>query len=78
MSRHHVWDVEDEVETHLKDIEALGGLIMAAAHDHNESMTPDYLFRIGWIFERLAQKAEDVYSQECKAKLKAIQIGGAS
>ncbi len=73
MARHPVWQSEDEVDTHLKDIEALGSLIMAAANDHTESLTPDSLFRIGWMFERLAQKAEDVYSQESKANIEAVQ-----
>jgi len=41
MTKSPVWEVEDEVGTHLKDIEALGDLIMAAAHDHTESLTPD-------------------------------------
>ena len=78
MTKNPVWEVEDEVGTHLQDIEALGDLIMAAAHDHTESLTPDSLFRIGWMFERLAQKAEDVYSKERKAKLEAVESGGAS
>ena len=73
-----VWEVEHEVGTHLKDIEALGALIMAAAYDENELLTPDSLFRIGCMFERLAQKAEHVYSMEQTAKLQAVQLGGAS
>lgn len=41
MSENSVWEVDNELETHLKDIEALGDLVMAAAHDHTESLTPD-------------------------------------
>jgi len=75
MSTHADWAVEDEVGTHLQDIEALGTTLAAAAPDPHGLLTKDSILRIGWMIERSARKGMDCYLQERKAKLEAVRIG---
>ena len=75
MTTHTVGDCEDEIGTHTADLEAIGRLIEAAADDRTGAMSPKTWARIGWMIQRLAQKATDLYLQENKPK--AVQSGGA-